>query len=419
MRFLHAADIHLDSPLRGLSAYEGAPVELLRSATRSAFTRLVDAAITERVDFVVIAGDLYDGDWRDFNTGLFFAREMGRLAKVAIPVFIVHGNHDAESEITKQLSLPSNVTAFSAHKPETHRIEHLRVALHGRSFREAKTNDNIVVEYPAAVAGWFNIGVLHTALEGHSEHATYAPCSLAHLAAKGYDYWALGHVHEHRVVSRDPHVVFPGNIQGRHIREPGPRGAVLVTADGSDVTVDRVIVDVLRWAHLHVDASAARTLEDVANAARREIESALQQHAEGRPLAVRVTVEGRTAAHGTLFGLETQLRAEILAQASMLGSDAVWVEKVRLQTRPEMDAATLKSRSDAISDLQAMLDRARADDVLLADLAAELKPLVDSAPKALIDRVAALDAIRNGDVASLVAEIAPSLLARLATETGE
>jgi DNA repair exonuclease SbcCD nuclease subunit len=171
-RFIHAADIHLDSPLLGLSAYQGAPVEVLRSATRSAFTRLIDVAIEEEVDFLVIAGDLYDGTWKDFNTGIYFARQMGRLAKAGIPAFLLYGNHDAESEITKQLTLPPNVKAFSSRKAETHRIENLEVALHGRSFREAATTENLAVDYPAAIPGWLNIGVLHTALEGDAAHAT-------------------------------------------------------------------------------------------------------------------------------------------------------------------------------------------------------------------------------------------------------
>ncbi|MCP5069854.1 MAG: DNA repair exonuclease [bacterium] len=130
-RFIHAADIHLDSQLKGLSAYEGAPVELLRTASRGAFSNLVDAALEEEVDFMVIAGDLYDGDWKDYNTGLFFSREMGRLDRAEIPVFVVYGNHDAESEITKQLSLPGNVQTFNVRNPQTHRLKDLKVALHG------------------------------------------------------------------------------------------------------------------------------------------------------------------------------------------------------------------------------------------------------------------------------------------------
>ena len=158
MRFIHAADIHLDSPLRGLSAYEDAPVDLLRNATREAFSNLVNEAIELAVDFLVIAGDLYDGAWRDFNTGRFFVREMGRLHQAAIPVYLLYGNHDAESEMTRRLGFPPNVHVFDTRRAVTHRIESLRVALHGRSFKDAATFDNLAVAYPDAVAGWLNIG---------------------------------------------------------------------------------------------------------------------------------------------------------------------------------------------------------------------------------------------------------------------
>ena len=178
MKFIHAADIHLDSPLDGLSAYTDAPLTLLRTATREAFTRLITEAIDQAVDFMVLAGDLYDGTWRDHNTGIFFCGEMGRLKKAGIPVYLLFGNHDAESEMTKKLQLPDNVFVFEARKPCTWRIEPLRVALHGQSFRQKETTENLATDYPPPLAGWFNIGVLHTALEGNAAHARYAPLQL-------------------------------------------------------------------------------------------------------------------------------------------------------------------------------------------------------------------------------------------------
>ncbi len=170
MRFIHAADIHLDSPLHGLSAYPDAPAGQLRNASRDAFTRLVEHAIDEVVDFVVIAGDLYDGDWRDHNTGVFFSKEMGRLRRAGIPVFLLFGNHDAESEMTKKLTLPDNVITFSSKKPEVHRLDALKVALHGQSFKDKAVIDNLALRYPEPVPGYYNIGVLHTALEGGTVH---------------------------------------------------------------------------------------------------------------------------------------------------------------------------------------------------------------------------------------------------------
>jgi DNA repair protein SbcD/Mre11 len=415
MKFIHTADIHLDSPLCGLASYQNAPVEALRTATRDAFRNLVNEAIDEQVDFVVIAGDLYDGNWRDYNTGHFFVREMGRLNAAAIPVYLLYGNHDAESEMTKRLMFPPNVHVFDARKPVTHRIEALRVALHGRSFKDAATLENLAVDYPDPVAGWLNIGVLHTALEGYAAHARYAPCSLAELTAKGYDYWALGHVHEHAVLQKDPWVVFPGNLQGRHIRETGPRGAVLVTADDSGiVSVDRLIVDVMRWERVDVDASTADDLPAVVALASCAFEALLSRQADSKPMSMRVTISGRSAAHGELFGMDAQLREEILAQAAALGGERLWVEKVKVETTPAVDASQIRERADAIADLQALLEQVPSDESFMRGLAEDLQQLTGKAPLELTDAVPDFRAIRAGDVGSIVQAVIPGLIAQLA-----
>lgn len=415
MKFIHTADIHLDSPLSGLAAYKDAPADLLRTVTRDAFTRLVDEAIEEAVDFMVIAGDLYDGSWKDYNTGHFFCREMGRLNKAGIPVYLLLGNHDADSEMTKKLTLPPNVHQFETRKANTFLIGDLKVALHGRSYKEAATVENLAASYPAPVAGWLNIGVLHTALEGYAAHPNYAPCSLTELTAKGYDYWALGHVHEHAILQKDPWVVFPGNVQGRHIRETGARGAMLITADESGIhSVERLLVDVLRWHVVDVDTSEANTLEEVVRLVGRAFEQLVAETPDKIYLSVRVCLKGKTAAHGELFGLESQLREEILGQAAGQGIDRLWVEKVRIETEPITDAAHIVARSDAIADLQGFLDAAPEDAALLESLMEDLRPLVDKAPFELIQSVPELNAIRSGDVAGIVKSVTPSLLAYLA-----
>ena len=417
MKFIHTADIHLDSPLSGLAAYKDAPTDLLRSVTRDAFTRLVDIAIEESVDFMIIAGDLYDGGWKDYNTGHYFCREMGRLDKANIPVYLLFGNHDAESEMTKKLTLPDNVHQFSSRKAETFLMNELKVALHGRSYREAATMENLATGYPDPVMGWLNIGVLHTALEGSAAHANYAPCSLAELNAKSYDYWALGHVHEHSIVQQNPSwIVFPGNLQGRHIRETGPRGAILVIADDSGIqVVERILVDVLRWKSIEIDASDATSLDDVARKAGRAFSELISETSDNIHLCVRVIIKGRTTVHGALFGLESQLREEIIGQAAARGLDRLWVEKVKIETEPVTNIAEVASRADAIADLQAFLQEAPTNADFLAKLTEDLRPLVDRAPIELLRAVPELDAIRTGDMEQLVRSVSPGLLAYLAT----
>ncbi|MBK8637821.1 MAG: DNA repair exonuclease [Chromatiaceae bacterium] len=414
MRFIHAADIHLDSPLTGLSAYPDAPADRLRTVTREAFGRLVDLALEEAVDFMVIAGDLYDGNWKDANTGHYFCREMGRLNRAGIPVYLLHGNHDAESEMTRKLTLPDNVHTFESRKASSFRLDTLKVALHGRGYREAATLENLAASYPPPVAGWLNIGVLHTALEGYASHARYAPCSLAELTAKGYDYWALGHVHEFAILHRDPWVVFPGNLQGRHSRETGERGALLVTADEAGIkTVERLAVAVLRWERLELDVAADATLEEVVRRVGRAFEGLIATTPEHLYLAVRLVLRGQTAAHGELFGLAAHLREEVLGQAAAQGLDRLWVEKVCLETRPPRDAALLSARGDAIADLQAFLAAAPDDPDLLKALLDDLRPLVDKAPRELLAALPELEAIRQGEVADLIRAVTPDLLAHL------
>jgi DNA repair exonuclease SbcCD nuclease subunit len=180
-QFIHAADIHLDSPLQGLERYEGAPVDEIRQATRRAFEALVQLAVTRKVAFVIIAGDLFDGNWKDYNTGLFLVQQMSRLRGAEIPVFILNGNHDAANKMTKSLRMPDNVHIFSNAKPGTFHLEEHNVALHGQSFSKAAETKNLAADYPKAEPGCFNIGVLHTCASGREGHETYAPCSMTDL----------------------------------------------------------------------------------------------------------------------------------------------------------------------------------------------------------------------------------------------
>ncbi|MCE4543834.1 MULTISPECIES: DNA repair exonuclease [unclassified Caballeronia] len=415
MRFIHAADIHLDSPLHGLSAYADAPADMLRQATREAFSKLVSVAVDERVDFMVIAGDLYDGTWRDHNTGIFFCREMGRLRRAGIPVYVLFGNHDAESEMTSQLQLPDNVHTFSTRKPQTFRIDALKVALHGHSFKEKAVTTNLVTAYPPPVAGYFNIGVLHTALEGGSMHASYAPCSVAELHAKEYHYWALGHVHDYAIWQDASTIVFPGNLQGRNIRETGRRGAVIVTvSEAETVSVERLFIDVLRWESVTVDASQANTLDEVARAVGRALEALVESSASLVPHAVRVTIIGATGAHGELFGLEAQLRAEVLAQIAAISHDRLWLERVKIATVPLVHGEPASGRADALADLHGLLMEAESDPEFLSMLKDKLIALASQAPSELQKFVPELEHVRNGELAKLVGDVRSGLIAQLA-----
>src|ERR1019366_9315757 len=252
--FLHAADLHLGSPFTGLALKDEGVAKRLAAASRDAFSSLVTNAINAKVAFVVISGDVYDGEWKDASIGLFFNREVARLERSGIPLYLLKGNHDAESVVTKAISLPESVHQFPTTKARTFQIESIKVALHGRSFPERAVPENYALMYPAPLPGYFNIGVLHTSCDGRPGHANYAPFTVQELASRNYQYWALGHVHEYEVLSRDPWIIFPGNLQGRNVRERGPKGAVIVdVSDGHVTDVRRMIVDSARWVGITVD----------------------------------------------------------------------------------------------------------------------------------------------------------------------
>ena len=419
-RFLHAADIHLDSPLIGLADVEGRVAERIRTAPRAAFELLVDQAIEEEIDFLVIAGDLYDGTWRDYKTGLFFAERMGRLNHARIPVFLLHGNHDAQSQITRPLVLPDNVNVFGIRRAETFQIEELNVALHGQSFRQAVVTDNLVPGYPSPIDGAFNIGVLHTALGGMGEHANYAPCSLAELVAKGYDYWALGHVHQGQVLHKQPHVVFPGNLQGRHVRETGPKGAYLVTVEtGEVVDLTALEMDMVRWSVLDVDVTTADCIGDVVDLMREAVVQGAEE-ADERLLACRILLQGRTELHSQLVTGAEELTAEARSAALGLGEEVAWVQQVAVRTTPVADAATLAAREDTLGDLQRMLQDAGSDKELVTQLQGDIGQLVRRLPhdltKSVNDEV--LAAAVAGDFAGLIKQVTPYLNARVTAVDG-
>ncbi len=412
MKFVHAADIHLDSPLHGLARYPGAPVDEIRAATRRAFENLVALCADEQVAFLVLAGDLYDGDWRDFGTGLFFAAQMARLREHGVRVFVVRGNHDAASRITKSLRLPDNVHTFGSRRPETQLLEDLGVALHGQSFARGDVTENLAADYPPPLAGLVNIGVLHTSADGRPGHANYAPCRVPDLVARGYDYWALGHVHAREVLHEDPWVVFPGNLQGRHARETGAKGCTVVTVEHGRIrAVEARSLDVVRWLVVEVDATGCATPVDALERLAGGIRAALAP-AEGRVCALRVRVSGRCAAHAALLNRREGWVADARALATDLGAGLAWVEKVILDTAPAVDWHELTQQGGPIAELVRDIESLRADDARLGALGATFEDLKSKLPTELREGDGALT-FAPAQLRALLGDAASLLLPRL------
>lgn len=416
MKFIHSADIHLDSPLQGLERYEGAPADQIRGASRRALEKLVDLALSEKVDFILIAGDLYDGDWRDYGTGLFFSSQMSRLSRENIKVFTIRGNHDAASTITRQLRLPDIVHDFSTRKPETFQLPDLSTAIHGQGFAKAAVTDNLASSYPDPLPGFFNIGLLHTGLGGREGHENYAPCTADLLASKGYQYWALGHAHKREVVSEDPYIVFSGNIQGRHAKETGDKGCTLVTvADGYVESVEHRSLDVLRWLQCEVDAKGAEYPEDVVELTRTRLQEELAL-AEGMPLAVRLLLTGCCRAHDALAGDPDRWVNELRAMTGELRGGQVWVEKVKLLTSLELNLDELVERRDPVGDLFRFVREMGESDEALSGLLSEFADLKRKLPPELRQDQEAVNLDSVAGIRGLLGEVEGLLASRLFRE---
>ena len=406
MRLVHAADLHLDSPLMGLSRLGDSDLaDTLRAATRRACENLVDQVVEQRADALLLAGDVYDGDWRDYATGAFFVRQLSRLHDEGIPVFLINGNHDAESEITRSLRLPPNTHRLSVDEPETVLLEDLGLAVHGQGFARRAVLENLVPAYPDRIPGLVNAGMLHTSVQGDLRHDSYAPCRPDDLSRCGYEYFALGHIHEQQVVCDGPHVAaFSGNLQGRHPRETGPKGALVVDVEPAQrARLTPLTLDVARWELVEVGTEDCRDADEVLDA----VEAAVRERcvqAAPRAVVVQVTLSGASPAAADLVDAEW-LRSEIDLLAAKAGAV---VEKIRNRTRPPADALRVdRELTDAVAEAASGLvgDPERVRE-LAAPLEREIgRPLRESG---------LLDLRDTGRLTALARQAEQQLLAQLA-----
>lgn len=404
MLVVHAADIHLDSPLRGLSRIGDDYAQELRRSTRRALENLVTLTLDRKADLLVIAGDLYDGSWHDFGTGQFFVQQMIPLRDAGIPVVIASGNHDAASQITRSLTLPNGIHLLATDKSESVYFDDLGTVVHGQGYAIRDVQDNLAAAYPDRVPGLINIGVLHTAATGSPEHDTYAPCSAADLQALRYDYLALGHIHQRGpVVEGEFPAYFSGNLQGRNPRETGAKGALLVELDpGSPARVTFEPADVARWERIEIDADVITQRDELAEAARDRMRGAVRE-AQGRTVVVRVGITGTTKLAGHLADDEW-LREEMTGIATDVG---VVLDKATARVQPpappDPDAQRLR---------EAVAEAAEA----LAGDEAGTKAVVTDLDRGIRDiaRLAALDLSDPAVVRDLLDRARDGLDARLA-----
>lgn len=361
---------------------------------------------------------MYDGDWKDYNTGLFFAHQMSRLRQADIRVFLVSGNHDAASRISKSLKMPDNVHRFSNQKPETVVLKDMLLAVHGQGFARRDITENLAAGFPPAVADHYNIGMLHTCLTGREGHEAYAPCHVNDLIIKGYDYWALGHVHKWEVVRESPWIVFPGNLQGRHIKESGPKGCALVSVeDDGSTRVTPIHLDEVRWTVLQIDCLPDHMPEDVVETVRVSLKK-LSEDSPGLMLAVRIVVSGPCPANAA-FATETDRWVnQIRLIASDLGLTDVWVEKVIFHTTAPVDVELLKTDQSPLGQLLKTLDAMATGDEAGPMPFKWFDPVKAILPQELSDMAFTPGADDPEAFKALIADVRQTLLSHLLKERG-
>lgn len=400
-RFIHAADLHLDSPFAGLSAVPEEIAGTLRQSTFRALERLVELAVTHRVDFVLVAGDVYESADRSLRAQFRFHKAMQRLAENGISAFVVHGNHDPSDGREARLKWPEAVHIFG-----TGAVERIPVVLPGRghvadvlgiSYPAAAVSDNYALSYSRSGSAPYQIGLLHANVDGAADHANYAPCSLRDLLAAGMDYWALGHIHGRRVLHEVPYIVFPGNIQGRSVRETGEKGCYMVDVDehGGTSLVFHPL-DAVRWVSREVSIAGLQTEQELREALERCLEEA-RQEADGRPVVVRLALTGRGTLHRRLADnfvkeLADELRTGELERAGISGDgygieeasagNWVWIEKLSVHTGSAVNRELLIQEPGFLGDVLRLAGQIGQDPVELRRFAAQcLEPLFQH-PKA-------------------------------------
>lgn len=373
-RFAHLADLHLDTPFQGLRANRPDLAATLRDASLTAWDHAVTACLAAEVDFVVIAGDVYDGAEAGVRAQLRFRDGLARLAAAGVQSFVVHGNHDPQGGRWSAISdWPPGVTVFGhddvASAPVVKDGQQLAL-VHGISYASQEVTENLAARFKrdSSFVG-YQVGLLHANVDGRGGHANYAPASLADLRASGMDYWALGHVHVRAVLSHEhPLAIYPGNLQARHVNETGEKGFYLVDVDDGRATASFVEVGLVRFDAIQLDIAGLTSVAEVHSAL---TAAALLPRGTALTQVLRASLHGSGPTHAALQKAGETGLLEYLVDVAPAG---VWWDEVRLRTRPELDRETRLRAGDFIADLLTLSDARRPDaSAHVASLVAELQ----------------------------------------------
>ncbi|QJD81890.1 metallophosphoesterase family protein [Cohnella herbarum] len=357
--FVHAADLHLDSPFKGLTKVPESVRDRLRESTFVALRGICDVVKREKVDFVVLAGDLFDAADRSLKAQLRLQRALEDMTANGAQVFVVHGNHDPESGRQAKLDWPEGVFVFGSSSVDCYsaytRGGQLAAHVYGISYPTSAVADNLALRFKKREGAPFHLALLHANVDGDPAYDNYAPCKLEELKTAGFDYWALGHVHDRRTLNEYPHVVYPGNIQGRSIRETGSKGAYVVSVAESGAVDMRFedVADVL-WREVTVTIEGLEREQDLKNRMLSALED-VRRDAQGRPALVRVRLIGRGVMHDRL--LQPSIAEEWLEELrEWIGAPEeteawIWPESILVRTGGTLLLDTISEDEGFIGEL--------------------------------------------------------------------
>lgn len=418
-RFVHAADLHLDSPLRSLALRDQALAELIGNATRRAFMAIVRLCLEERVDALLLSGDLYDGEATSMKTARFLADQVDLLHQAGVRMFIIRGNHDAVSRITRELAFPQSVTIFGARAeavPLAGGQGGLPVVIHGISFAQPHAPESLLSKFRPPVEGAVNIGLLHTSLGGAAGHDPYAPCDVSALQAMGFRYWALGHLHKRSALTGAGSgagattIVMPGMPQGRDIGEAGAKSVTLTTvADDGSITVEERPTGVAQFERIRIDLAGVEHWRDVAAA----LATGLGQARDGvasEHLVARLQLTGTTSLAWQLRRDPDLLEAEAGRQAEGIGR--TWIDRIEMECRAPQAAPGLV-QTDPLEELRRLMGEVAGGHAFreeIAGIAEELRRQLPPECRSILGAgaeafEAALDAAAQEGIDDVVAQL--------------
>ncbi|WP_347552374.1 DNA repair exonuclease [Pseudalkalibacillus hwajinpoensis] len=364
MSFVHCADLHLDRPFSGANRLPNSIHEFVRDSAFRSLSKIIDLAISNRVDFVLFVGDLFDSSYRSLQAQMTLLHQLQRLDEAGIYSYLSHGNHDALDGEWISLTWPDSSYFFG---PKVEAVPYyrnrIRVAdIHSFSYPTRHVNEKMTEQYQKGGEGHYQIGMLHGNLEGRTEHSSYAPFTIQDLVEKDFDYWALGHIHQRSHLNEEPPILYPGNIQGAHRKETGEKGCYLVTLRNGLASTTFYQTSDVTWHRPEIDLGQFETIQPLLQACEDLLDH--ESYAFGGHL-VEIALIGISHLHTELLQ-EEQL--DDLLQALQINRDVnnnefVWPYKITLKSKPAWDRQELKQQGGFVQDILLTSDNYQGKDV--------------------------------------------------------